>query len=78
MLAGLTKGDWIEIPLASPFAVDPVKNLAVQMASDSGVNRYSCNLDSSSADYHAFTNNRTNLVGTVYAFQADLRLGCNK
>jgi len=75
MPAGLIKGDWIEIPLASPFAADPAKNLVVQMASDPGASGYSCNPGSSSADYHALTNNRAFLVGNVNAFQAGLSLG---
>lgn len=78
MPAGLIKGDWIEIPLTSSFTLDPTKNLVVQMASDSGANGYSCNLESSTDNFHAFTNDRTNLAGFANAFQADLRLGYSK
>ena len=34
--SGLKAGDWIEIPLSTPFVIDPTKNLIVQMSAHTG------------------------------------------
>ena len=41
--AGLLEGDWIEVPLSTPFAYDGKSNLAIWMGTDTaGTSRNGC------------------------------------
>ena len=77
MPAGLISGDWVEIPLTTPFAYNPTKNLVVQMASDPAGSAHTCLIEADATlylDRHMSTGNRTNATGVPNDFLADLRL----
>jgi hypothetical protein len=78
---GLKEGDWIEIPLSTPFTYDAGKNLVIQLSSDHGSSAHGCRVEGSSTRYpaRAAANfDRTQPTGGVSDYLADLRLWINK
>ena len=74
---GLKAGDWIEIPLTTPFVIDPTKNLVVQMTTDTGTTTNENRVHSDGTRYpnrRAYTDGAATLTGTVSNHLADLRL----
>ena len=57
--AGLKQGDWVNIPLQTPFTYDPSKNLSILFTSDFGVvgNEVSMHADSTRFPVHAVGRN---------------------
>ena len=80
--AGLVQGDWIEIPLSTPFTYDPARNLVVQYSSDAGGNTHPCTV--SSTDFTRFPNrntvnaDRTQAMGTQNNNMYDLKVDYSK
>jgi hypothetical protein len=78
MPAGLRAGDWIEIPFATPFVYDGVRNLVAQMASDAGTNIHHCSARGPDATLFASrwlsTDNRTSPTGIAGGYLQDLKL----
>jgi hypothetical protein len=72
----LKAGDWIEIPLSTPFVIDPTKNLLVQISNHAGnannQTRGSLNATRYPGRYNSAGYTATD--GTVVNFLADLRL----
>ena len=80
---GLNRGDWIEIPLTTPFAYDGVRNLVVQHASDaSGTFTHTCRSHSDPTRFpsrRVTSSDRLALVGsTVLNQQFNLKLEFSK
>ena len=73
---GLKAGDWIEIPLTTPFAIDPTKNLIVEMSDSSGDADNSNLLENSATRYISRRAYATPVAttGLVSNHLADLRL----
>jgi hypothetical protein len=75
--ATLKAGDWIEIPLSTPFVIDPAKNLIVQMSTHTGT---ASNATRGSIDATRYPSRRvynaddTAATGTVSDQLFDLRL----
>ena len=76
ILSGLKYGDWIEIPLSTPFVIDPTKNLVVQMSAASGTAGNGTRIFDNASRY---TKRRASAIplgttGSTSNYIADLRL----
>ncbi|MBN2402652.1 MAG: hypothetical protein JXN64_09645 [Spirochaetes bacterium] len=74
---GLIKGDWIEIPLQTPFACDPAKNLVVQFSGHSGTARNSIVREVNNTRYlnrQAHADSVTDTVAGTNNCLADIKL----
>jgi hypothetical protein len=81
--AGLVTGDWIELPLTTPFAYDGKSNLAVWMgtaAAPGAAGAHSCRLSSSAARYPGQIATGAPGVATVTPanFKFDLKLNISR
>ena len=76
---GLKEGDWIEIPLQTPFVYDASKNLVIEIANDGKSANNGIILYASSHMKRAYSIDRTaeTAVGT-YLYGANLRLEIEK
>ncbi len=75
--AGLRRGDWVEIPLSTPFAYNGRDHLVVQIAGDAGPESNTCLLDATSATRYAdrrlFTGSPAGASGTLHDSLVDMR-----
>jgi hypothetical protein len=75
--AGLKQGDWIEITLATPFVIDPTKNLLVEMSNSSGNNTNNTRVETNDTRYiarRAAGWDCSSASGSTANILADLRL----
>ncbi|HEX7125291.1 MAG TPA: hypothetical protein VF406_05855 [Thermodesulfobacteriota bacterium] len=74
---GLTRGDWIEVPLSTPFRYNGKDNLVVQFAGPAGTVNNRCILDNTSAVRYAnrrlASNDPAAASGTLLSDLADMR-----
>jgi hypothetical protein len=73
----LKAGDWIEIPLSTPFVIDPTRNLLVQISNHAGDANNQIRGSLNATRYPGRYNNAldyTTANGSVVDFLADLRL----
>ena len=83
--AGLVAGDWLTIPLQTPFAYDGIQNLAVLHTADSATALNSVLVHSSATEFSSHAVSRSdNSVGTganpdtTFNGAVNLRLGITK
>lgn len=74
--AGLVSGDWVEIPLTTPFAYDGERNLVVQMVNRGAVPvSYTCFAGNDIGPYFVGSLNSGAVTGIVGTYGVDLMLG---
>ncbi|MFO7593820.1 MAG: hypothetical protein R6X15_07265 [Pseudomonadota bacterium] len=74
---GLIQGDWIEIPLTTPFDYNGVNNLVIQTKTDTGADLHTCSVQEDAVRYPqrlAGEESREADPVTLYDQQRDLRL----